>query len=161
MTTELQHLPVKLTDAELLARGRESGELALAIQQVHDELAAAKIAAKEKLKVFGDRDRELDRQLRSGTEDRDVECELRFDFDAGIVRTVRLDTDEVVSERDVTDEERQSTLEQALFKAPKESRRVREAKKKGDGGLADFMDRQDKAIAKQKALRSAKKSRAA
>jgi hypothetical protein len=151
---ETQSLPVVLSQSELLARGKESGELSLSISQVEEDLAAAKVAAKEKLKTFEARKRELDRVLRSGIETRDVECELRFDFDAGVARTIRLDTKEVVSERPVTDEERQTSLTEAMFREPPPARRVREAAKKkaDDDGLDDFMARQEQVIARQKAL---------
>lgn len=160
---EIQQLPVTLTQSELLSRGRESGELSLSISQIHEDLAAAKLAAREALKMHETRKRELDRVLREGIETRAVECEIRFDFDAGLVRTVRLDTDEVVSERPVTDEERQTSLAEALFREPPVSRRVREASKKkaDDDGLDDFMARQDAAIARQTKVGAKKKARAA
>lgn len=113
MQTETLHLPVVLSQSELLAFGKEAGELDLAMRLAREDLDAVKKAAAETAKTNEARRREIARMQRDGVEMRSVECEIRFDFDAGVARTVRLDTDEVVSERAVTDEERQTSFGEA------------------------------------------------
>ncbi len=113
----LKTLPVKLSDDERRMKG---SQLAQKIQE-GDEIASALAGAKSKYKVEAERVAkeitELARSLREGTEYRDVECEERFDFTAGRVSTVRLDTYETVETRPMKSEERQNKLfeeEQAM-----------------------------------------------
>lgn len=48
--------------------------------------------------------------VRTGTEARDTECEWIADFETAKVELVRLDTDDVVQSRDLTDHDRQLAL---------------------------------------------------
>ncbi len=117
----LKTLPVKLSDDERRMKG---SQLAQKIQE-GDEIASALASVKSQYKAEGERVAkeitELARSLREGTEYRDVECEERFDFTAGRVSTVRLDTFETVETRPMKSEERQNKLfeeEKAVSEAP-------------------------------------------
>lgn len=53
---------------------------------------------------------EIKRVIASGRQDREVECEETLDYQAGQVRVHRLDTGELVEERELTQEERLADL---------------------------------------------------
>lgn len=55
--------------------------------------------------------RVLARKITTRKEDRQVECDLEFDYAKGMVYTVRLDTGVTISQRKLTDDERQERLD--------------------------------------------------
>lgn len=106
--TEL--LPVPLTDEVKLIKSAEIGKLL----DEHTKLTADKKRAADRYKGLMDGHmetiRELGAALLAGTVEEEVECEQTKDFAKGIVTLVRLDTGEVVSERDMQPDERQGEL---------------------------------------------------
>lgn len=105
-----RELPCKLTDEELLVKALELTKL----DAKHDALQLEKKRLTEeiagKIKANLGAQRVLFGQIGSRREVRDVECQDTLDFDRGIVETRRLDTDEVIHSRVMTDIERQPAL---------------------------------------------------
>jgi imidazolonepropionase-like amidohydrolase len=105
------HLPVKLTDDELRAKGSQQAAAMIdfgALEAEKRELSAdlgARLKAKRK---------ELDRlavEVRTGLESRPVECELVPVWGSHTVVAVRRDTGEQVEARPMSYAERQLELE--------------------------------------------------
>jgi hypothetical protein len=105
-----ENLQVHLTDAELLAVGREQAA-ALTRRNKHEE---ALNTFKAQIKADVGREEETIRKctsmLESGMTWRDVECVEQHDFDRSVVTITRLDTGELVRERVMTEAERQMEL---------------------------------------------------
>jgi hypothetical protein len=141
MSTDTQRytetLPVKLTESEALERADVSARL----QQERDAIEAAmKADAAQRKADIQEKDaamRRLAEEIRQRRTYRAVDCERRFDYSDGKVREVRLDTGEIISERDMTYDERQRKLDLDEKKAkrdqpPKRSEKVeREADEEG------------------------------
>ena len=103
-------LPVKLTDDEVLALGRRIAEL---MEQRQSAEALRKSQQKKLKSEIEELDKEIEDKrcaIRSCEERRLVEVELHFDYQRGIVETIRIDTGESVSIRPMDDEERQMGL---------------------------------------------------
>ena len=103
-------LPCKLTEEELLAKGKTLSELCEEIAKVEDEKAAS---SKHFNGIIGDlktRRAELARQVRSGLESRPVDCADEVIRDDKTVVTLRLDTNEKIRSRPAREDE--------LYKAP-------------------------------------------
>lgn len=140
-----QKLPVKLNEAEMRALGMKASEL-------KDQLEKQKLAKKAdneswKAKIVGSQ-RELDDALIAlgmGAEERNVEVVTEWIFRTNSVRTRRLDTGEVVSEREMTPEERQASLF-PHDEAPKTENGKKKGKKAKDG--ADAKDVMSDALGK-------------
>ncbi len=103
-------LPVWLTDAEKQAYGEEMAVALVEISRQEEELVFLKKHYKEGIEPLEDRVRELAARINDGHEERRVNCEIVKDFEAGTVTVWRLDTMEVVRQRDMTLEEKQRSL---------------------------------------------------
>jgi len=106
----LRTLPVRLTREELLARADElshkHGEQEEEERTQSDMKASMKSRMERlKLEITG-----IARVIREKAEDRMVECQERFDYEAKVVETFRLDTGEVVGSRGMTADERNLSL---------------------------------------------------
>jgi hypothetical protein len=105
-----QKLPVKLDDDTLLERGRQL------VQNMR------KVAAAEDAKKLENKRRDgeislleevtslLSAIISTGSEEREVECEVRRDYLRGKVTTLRSDTGEQIDERIMTADERQELM---------------------------------------------------
>ena len=82
-----------------------------------EEVKESRGAVQNRKKVAEDRLVELSQALRSGKEDREVECEWRRDTTEGCMDLVRTDTWEIIQSRPYTDQEKQLKLE--LVKQPR------------------------------------------
>jgi hypothetical protein len=80
------------------------------MEALEEEKAAFMTDHKEKLKEAKAQVKLLAAKIRTGTELRMIECRLEPDYGAKKVRTYRIDTEELVEERDMTVEERQQFL---------------------------------------------------
>lgn len=99
------HLPVPLTEAELLVKG---DELALLLRKaaVHkDETKATAAVAKERLAEMELEATELSRTIRERAERRPVDVRERRNDAARTIETVRCDTGAVVTSRSMTEHE--------------------------------------------------------
>ena len=103
-------LPCKLTDAELLSRGREAAELLARRRQAEadkkDQMSAIK-ATMDGLEADITR---VIKELQSGEQYREVAVDVDKDYRRKLVTTVRKDTGEIVEERGMTPAELQLEL---------------------------------------------------
>lgn len=110
VTVTTMRLPVKLDDEELLDRGQQlvkNMRKAAAAEEARD---AENKKRKGEIAMLDEITAKLSGAIALGTEERDVECEVRKDYRHGRVTTVRTDTGEVVDERTMTAQERQETM---------------------------------------------------
>lgn len=110
MDHEFRQLPVKLSQAEVLTKGRLAAKTELALGKLEDEKA-------ESARKFSDdikrKRKELDvlaSEVDTGTEIRPVRCELVPRWSEYMVDVVRADTSEIVESRPMTHAERQMEL---------------------------------------------------
>lgn len=117
---DTQHLPVKLTDAELLACGMNNATARKQIAQMERELKAAQQKIKadvEALEAVIDVNTEC---ISTGRQERPVECVILLDTPKrGQKTTYRLDTLESVRTETMTGEESQRMMRLEEAKAPK------------------------------------------
>jgi hypothetical protein len=110
LATTTMLLPVKLTEHELAQVGRQIGEAQREADDIEAKAKAASDQFKDKLRGIEARVRELASVAYFGQEDRAVEVVEEHDYRTGVVRTIRSDTREVVSERAMFSHERQAKL---------------------------------------------------
>jgi len=109
--TEIKEtLPVKLTDADYKNLAIKMGQAGTEIAQAEDHLAAVKSQFKAKIDTAKAKSNEYASIANAGVEYRQVDCHLIKDYQHSFVRTVRLDTGEIVNERTMTTAERQRGL---------------------------------------------------
>ena len=106
----VRELPVMLSQEELVAKGdevaklhRKASELRIKKKQMTDEISGEIKGCEGAISV-------LVGHIRTRTENREIRCEERAQWDAGIANTVRIDTDEIISKRALLPEERQKVL---------------------------------------------------
>lgn len=111
MSTFIEYLPCRLSDAEVL---QKSAQLTQKMAE-HDlfEMQMKEQAAENKKKLVGMRTEftALGREVRYREESRPVECSERKRFGDLMVDVVRLDTGEVIRSRPMEQHERQATLD--------------------------------------------------
>ena len=127
VTTAGRRLPVKLTDDELLARGRQLVENMRKTAVAEEAREAENKKRKGDIALLEEATGLLSAIISTGTEEREVECEIRKDFIHGKVTTVRMDTGEIIDERIMTADERQETM-------PFEDKGAKRDPSKGKGG---------------------------
>lgn len=105
-----KQLPVPLTEAEMVKLGQD---LAHETVEIDAKYAHKSEVAKEINALIEQHENEVKRLsalINAKAERRDVECLMRYDFTGLQVVTTRLDTDEVIEERGMTDAEKQRGL---------------------------------------------------
>lgn len=114
-TTEVLKKTVETLPVELSAA--ERGQRGIELSEVLDEIAKEESAAESMKASMKSRKAALEAKrdalavvVRSGKEMQSVDVEDIADFKAGKVSRVRLDTGEVVHERELMDEERQTSF---------------------------------------------------
>ena len=100
-------LPVKLTEDELNAKRDELAKCAAELNKTEQEKAEASSRFGGQVKKIRYRITELADHITSRREYRETACEERPDYDKNIVEVYRKDTDELVSSRVMSPEERQ------------------------------------------------------
>jgi chromosome segregation ATPase len=106
-------LPCKLSDAELKTRGRQAAALAYEIESIEASIEGLKSQSKAlgaNIETKESERRQVERVLRTETEDRQVEVVVEADMRSGTVTERRTDTNEVLCERGMTHEEAQASL---------------------------------------------------
>ena len=107
----------------------------ISVREVAKKNKAAELkAAIDKLKEEAD---ELASKHRKGKEDRDVECEVTFNYDRKIVITVRTDTGEIIEERAMTAAELQLDFDSSLPSTTSEETTEEDASPTADDGDED------------------------
>lgn len=105
-------LPVRCT-VETADRLRLAGVVAHAVEDLRwldEEKHETARRHKERKEALVNKLREAAEAIRTGKEERPVDCRVIRDMEKGVERTVRVDTGEVVRERTLTVEERQLAL---------------------------------------------------
>lgn len=108
--TRKQILPVELTVEEKLARGSEWAALEAERAAVEIEKGVVVATFKDRLAGIDYRIGLIGKAIREGTEPREVDVQDEPDYRGGEMRTVRLDTGEVVAQRALTVDERQTEI---------------------------------------------------
>jgi len=103
-------LRVEMTDAELKKKGKEAGRLKTKLDEVKVKQKAAKDQFKEELEDVRSRLDAVLADLDAGGDERNVKCVEEKDFKRNVVRTIRLDTNEVAETRPMSPEERQEMI---------------------------------------------------
>lgn len=127
LAREKRMLPVRLTDAELIDRGRMIGALGFEIDSLESQVLGlkeqAKALAATSVVKTGEL-RQLAKVVRVGQEERLVPVQVEADMKTGQVIEVRMDTGEIIRERGMTSQEAQSVMDfgnpAAAAEAPKD-----------------------------------------
>jgi len=121
-------LPISLTEEQTAAAGREMAKIALGIENLEEEKAAAAASFNSRLKDLHSRLGELGRGVREGNSVRTTVA-MEFDYRLGTVTKSRTDTGEVLSERPMTGEERDEHRQEKMFD---DASNGRSRRRKGD-----------------------------
>lgn len=106
-TSELR-VPLKAN--EIADRADRAAQLEDDIEQKQTAQKADAKVARSALAQMSAEKRRLQSEVRTKATYREVQCERRFLYDAGVVVEVRLDTDEELSNRPMTETEKQQFL---------------------------------------------------
>lgn len=103
-------LKVPLTPPEVAERADRAARLLEDRDRAEAELKSYATTVKGRIATMEAEMRELSGEVRNKFTYREVECERRFVFTSGMVQEVRLDTEEVLAERAMTEKEKQRDL---------------------------------------------------
>lgn len=106
----VRNLPVKLSDVELLEFGKRLAQSSSDISGEEDRQTQVKAELKARLGAIENERTRLAAIVSSGRENRDIPCDLVFDYSRLIVECLRLDSKEVVETRRMTEAEQQRKL---------------------------------------------------
>lgn len=108
---EMEHfdklLPVPLTDRERLEIGESIADAQMKAEQAELDKKAADEGYKGVIESAYADVSNLTKQLRRGKKDAMVQCQIRKDYRLGHIRTIRMDTAEILEDRPMTTTERQ------------------------------------------------------
>lgn len=104
------YLPCRLSDTELLAKGKELSERLHRVHALESEKKSHNDAIRRQVDQLESESRLLAAQIRTKQEERDVEVEEQRDDVACDIHVVRLDLHEIVSSRPMTPVEKQLPL---------------------------------------------------
>jgi hypothetical protein len=113
-STKTLTLPVAVDEHEQLKLVKARSGLLSQRQAIEEEQKQATAGFRQRIQEV---ERQLERNdnvVRNGFEFRPVECSCVSDLDDGVMRVVRLDTQQLVEERALTEEESQLTLDDQL-----------------------------------------------
>jgi len=106
-----KQLQCKLSEAEVLAFGRELAGAHAEKNRVQAQLDAVKADYKGKIEEQLGRISSLSAKVHSGIETRDVECVMEKNFETGRVTVVRLDCGKIIEDRPMREDEKQMELQ--------------------------------------------------
>lgn len=106
----VEELPCALTNAELLAVGQRIADAITAKHAAAERMKAETASLRKEIREHERLVNELQQMLATKRETRPVTCALVADGVRLTVRTLRLDTNEVIGERPMTADERQARL---------------------------------------------------
>jgi len=109
-THETRKLRCQLTPDEIRVATQKLVETLDKAREVEADKKAVATEYKARLDRLDAEVNELVGTVRDGHETREVHCELRLDYDEMTSTCVRMDTDEVVSERPMQEDEKQMTM---------------------------------------------------
>jgi len=106
-----ENLPCKLTDRELLDLGDRMAEVGQSYSEEESALDGIKSEYKARLKKLESEGELLATKIRAKNETREIQCERVYDYAARKIIERRLDTQEIVRAREMTDSEAQMELD--------------------------------------------------
>lgn len=133
--TFTESLPVRLTSAEQLDRGRELAERVAAIEAHRDKAKTIKRQLADTEKDLTEDVLRLSRVVSRCEESRAVECREEADLAGRVVHVMRLDTGEIVRSRGMSPGEYEAASQGELFGHVREAAR-RAAAERPDGEMA-------------------------
>ncbi len=111
-------LPCRLTESERIEKGGALAAVVVSIANLENDIARAsdefrsfKKDTEETISGFKCRQSELSKVITDAAEERDVICVATFDYEAGTVTVRRMDTGEVIEDRDMQGLEKQMQLD--------------------------------------------------
>jgi hypothetical protein len=107
---QLEFLPVKLTQAELITKGKELAEETQKLEQTEEEKKLAMDSFKERIQSHQHRIKNLAHLVDTGEEKREVEVFERKCYAERIMETFRKDTGECIRTRPLNEDEYQENL---------------------------------------------------
>lgn len=108
--TEVRDLKVILTRDEKLEYGEKMAKECNILKRAENEKAETSAEINGRIKGHKAEIDKVAEVLAQGYEYRPVKCERVLDYDRGVLRVIRLDTGEIVQERELTERERQMSL---------------------------------------------------
>ena len=115
---EIKGLQCELTLDEQIDTGKELAECNIEIRELEFKLAEEKdkwLNTKKRMESDITKEKTKNERLsgivQTGTIERDVDCEIEYDYTKGTVTVRRLDTDKVIEDREMDDLEKQMQLE--------------------------------------------------
>lgn len=106
-----ESLPCILTPEQLADRANRSAHLVEDRDHLDEELKAVNKTEKSKIAKVESEIRSLSNEVRTRTTYREVRCERRYNYTTGRICEVRIDTGEVISDREMNDAKKQRDLE--------------------------------------------------
>jgi hypothetical protein len=103
-------LSCKLTDDELLQAGQDLAKVNQDIVREENDQTSAKAQMKARLTGLEAKRTEISLKISRKAEERSVEVERILNFQIGKYFETRIDTGEVIHQRDIRDDERQETV---------------------------------------------------
>lgn len=112
-------LPVVLTDADILDMSESLGKKLLELKEAETERKALANAAKMKCDALASEVSNLGKCVREKLEERPVECEWTYHQPRpGMKQLIRLDTAEIIDERDMSDKDKQRAADLKQLRIP-------------------------------------------
>lgn len=106
-----EELSCDLNDLEWNGRARELADAHRETIAMQNRKKSVMAELNADLKIAEGKETKLANIVATRTERRDVTVEVKYDYELGKVTKTRTDTGELVSEREMTDDERQAELE--------------------------------------------------
>lgn len=110
LPVETQMLTCQLTEDEIREHGQQLAGVLDDISTEQARQTSFKTEMKATIAGLESRSAALSSQIRRGEELRGVQVQPELDFDENVYRERRTDTDEIITERSIRDEERQEHL---------------------------------------------------
>lgn len=114
-------LPVHLTDSEKLEMAQQLTERLQSLNELEEERKREAQRLKFQMDAEETQVDYLARCIREGKEDREVECEIVYNLPVrGMKQVIRMDTMEVVDEKDMTDNDKRRAADLLQTRIPTE-----------------------------------------
>lgn len=107
----LDRYRVALSPAEITKRAHDLARTMVELAHTEEQKAEAAKEYSETIKELRERAHELAHEVHSGTEERLVEVDYRRNLESGMLDTVVVGTGEVIRSRELTEAERQVTID--------------------------------------------------
>lgn len=106
-----ERLVVKFTKDQKVTRGLEIAELLGSVAELKDDIKSMKKGMEAQIAEKEARINKLSEEIRAGQEYKSVDCVWVYEWEHGKRHEIRMDTNEIIKEEDISDEERQTKLD--------------------------------------------------